>query len=363
MERSQITIDLGALDANVRHLRALARGADLYAVVKANAYGHGLADVARTAVAAGAAALCVATVREGAAVRRLLPDTRIIVLTPCVGEDLRVARAARLEVVVSAGPIPDGLPVHLKLETGLGRWGAAELPARHRSVVGVMTHLATARSDRRCAEEQLVRFRAAVAPLGFGHDLTVHAANSAATLSLPGAHLDAVRCGLALYGVSPFDRDPARDGLRPVLRWSSFLHEVRWLPPGGTSGYNRALTAGDHGAWLGLVPVGHADGVLRGSVGTRLLVGDEPCPIVGSVSMDALTVRLPRPLSAGTPVQIVGADVRVDEHAVAAGTTSYEWLPRIDASPLRARRTVVGAQADRDRTGRHAPRDAGAVGA
>ena len=114
--------------------------------------------------------------------------------------------------------MPDGVPVHVKLDTGMGRWGLSELAPPGAGVVGLMSHFASADTDAAFTELQLERFLAATAP--YAH-LTRHIANSAATLRHPASHLDAVRCGIALYGISPFGTDPADDGLRPALRWES----------------------------------------------------------------------------------------------------------------------------------------------
>src|SRR6201981_3170092 len=136
MNRSEITIDLGAIRHNTRRLLAALDGPELWAVVKANGYGHGASDVARAGLEAGASALCVVTVAEALELRRELAEARIVVMCPT--DELAEAREARLELVVSGGEIPDGIPVHLKLDTGMGRWGLAELPEAPAKVVGVM---------------------------------------------------------------------------------------------------------------------------------------------------------------------------------------------------------------------------------
>jgi alanine racemase len=122
VHRSEITIDLGALRRNVRRLLQTLGGAELWAVVKANAYGHGAIDVGGAALEAGASALCVATVGEALKLRREFPATRIVVLGPAFGREVAWAREARLELAVGFDEIPEGLPVHLKLDTGMGRW-------------------------------------------------------------------------------------------------------------------------------------------------------------------------------------------------------------------------------------------------
>ena len=136
---------------------------ELWAVVKANAYGHGAADCAAAALGAGATALCVATVGEALQLRGHLPLARIVVLGPSSPQERAQAREAGLELVVADGTIPDGVPVHVKLDTGMGRWGTSEVPSETRDVVGVMTHLATADTDLEFARVQIERFRDAAA--------------------------------------------------------------------------------------------------------------------------------------------------------------------------------------------------------
>ena len=338
MDRSEITIDLGAVRANARRLLDVLAGAELWAVVKADGYGHGAADVARAALDAGATALCVATVSEAQSLRQVLPGPRIVVLGPA--DDVRAARDARLELCVYSTPIPEEIPVHVKLDTGMGRYGFAELPRLPRNVVGLMTHLATADKNEGFARRQLERFRAAAA--GADPRLTLHAANSAAALHLPEARLGAARCGIALYGLSPFGADPAADGLHPVLSWRSRLAEVRRLAAGESTGYGRRFVAVGE-TWIGIVPVGYADGFRRDLTGTQVLVGGQLRRVVGTVSMDSFAVGLPRELPVGTPVTLIGDGLLAEAHAPVAGTITYELVSRIESGPERAVRTVLGA--------------------
>src|SRR5712691_2972957 len=296
MHRSEITIDLGALRRNVRTLLRVLEGAQVWAVVKADGYGHGAADVAGAALGAGATALCVAT-------------------------------------------IPEGVRVHLKLDTGMGRYGLSELPAPPAEVVGLMTHLATADTDVEFARAQVERFQAATAE--YAH-LKRHAANSAAALRLPEARFDAARCGVALYGLSPFGTDPVGDGLEPVLSWQSMLAQVKQLAPGESTGYGRRFVV-ENPTWIGLVPVGYADGFRRDLVGTEVRVAGESRRVVGTVSMDSFAVELDRELPVGTPVVLLGHGVLAEEHARVAGTINYELVCGIESGPLRARRTVIDA--------------------
>jgi alanine racemase len=337
MARSEIRIDLEALRRNVRTLLDALAGAELWAVVKADGYGHGAADAGHAALEAGATALCVATVGEGVALRRAVPGARILVLGPT--QAVREARDARLELCVSAAPIPEDVPVHVKLDTGMGRYGFRELPTLPQNVVGLMTHLATADVDLAFAERQLERFRAGVGEPG---PFTLHAANSAAALRLPAARLDAARCGIALYGLSPFGTDPAEDGLEPVLSWRSELAQVKRLEPGESTGYGRGFVAAE-ATWIGLVPVGYADGFRRDLTGTQVLVGGEPRRVVGTISMDSFAVELGGELAVGTPVTLIGDGLLAEHHARVAGTITYELASRIDSRPERATRTVSGA--------------------
>jgi alanine racemase len=339
MHRSEVTIDLGALRRNVGTLLRVLDGAELWAVVKADAYGHGAREVARAALGAGASALCVATVAEALELRGESPDARLLVMGPVAADDLRAAREARLELVVADGRVPEGVAVHLKLDTGMGRWGLSELAPPGNAVVGLMSHLASADCDARFTARQIERFRAATAE--YGH-LTRHLANSAGALRFPSARFDAARCGIALYGLSPFGDDPARDGLDPVLAWRSHLAQIKRLAPGEGTGYGQRYRA-ERPTWIGIVPVGYADGFRRDLVGTRVLVEGEPARAVGTVSMDAFAVELQRELPAGTPVDLVGAGVLLESHAAVADTITYELACGIATGPTRARRVVIDA--------------------
>jgi alanine racemase len=335
--RSEITIDLRALRQNAATLLRALDGAELWAVVKADAYGHGATDCAGAALAAGASAVCVATVEEALLLRAELPDARILVLGPASNADVARAREARLELVVASGDIPEGIAVHVKLDTGMGRWGFSELPAPTRDVVGVMTHLATADSDPGYARAQLARFREETAPLAH---LTRHAANSAAALRIPESHFDAARCGIALYGLSPFGEDPGADGLEPVLSWTTEIAQSRLLRSGESTGYGRRFVA-ERDTWIGILPIGYADGLRRDLTGTEVRVAGELRRVVGTISMDAAAVELDRELPPGTPVTIVGAGMLLEAHAAVAGTIGYELACGIRSSPARARRVVV----------------------
>jgi alanine racemase len=337
MHRSEITIDLAALRRNVATVLRAVGNSELWAVVKADAYGHGAVDVARAALGAGASALCVVTVAEALELRGAFPDARILCMAPV--EDVRAARDARLELAVTGPRIPEGVRVHLKLDTGMGRFGLSELVEPTRNVVGLMSHLATSDMDAGFARAQIARFD----ELTREHaHLTRHVANSAAALRIPESRFDAVRCGIALYGLSPFDGDPAADGLEPVLSWRSHLALVKQLQPGQSTGYGRRFIA-ERPTWIGLVPIGYADGFRRGLTGTRVLVDGDARRVVGTISMDSFAVELERELPRGTPVTLLGDGLRAEHHATILGTVNYEVVTAINSDARRARREVVDA--------------------
>jgi alanine racemase len=204
-------------------------------------------------------------------------------------------------------------------------------------VVGLMSHLATADSDTAFAAQQVERFREATEP--YAH-LKRHIANSAAALRLPDTRFDAARCGIALYGISPFNTDPAEDTLRPALSWRSRLAQVRLLRAGESTGYGRRFVA-ERPTWTAIVPVGYADGFRRDLTGTEVLVDGELRRAIGTVSMDAVAVELDRELPVGTPVTIVGDGLLIERHAQVAGTIGYEIACGINSDPTRARRVVL----------------------
>jgi alanine racemase len=341
MRRSEVTVDLRALARNVARVRDVVAPAELWAVVKADAYGHGAADVAPAARGAGAAGICVTTAGEGAALRTLLPrGTRILVLGPLAAGDAELARGAALEVAVHEPAAAPGLPVHLKVETGMGRFGMpAEdaLAARRDGVVGLMSHLATAdEPDESFAREQLARFAALVER--FGDGVVRHVANSAAALRFLEARWDATRCGIALYGLSPYGDDPRKHGLEPVLSWRSYVAHTKTLAPGESTGYGRLFVA-ERETRIGLVPVGYADGFRRGLTGTEVLVDGTRRRVVGAVSMDSFAVELGDE-PAGAPVTLIGDGILAEEHARVLGTINYEITTGIRATAERAVRNA-----------------------
>jgi alanine racemase len=319
--RALARVNVAAIERNCARLRAELRdGCELCAVVKADGYGHGAAHSARAALAGGATRLAVAGAREAVALRNAgFEEETVLVMGALSPVELREALAARAEVVVwSAAALRavaagGGGRVHVKLDSGMGRLGTrdareatevAELAARTPGVVlvGVMTHFATA-DDRTDAffDRQLELFAEWARSVKEAHEgVVAHAANSAAVLRDRDAHFDMVRCGIAVYGMDPFGEDPRERGLEPALELVSYVAEVKSCAPGQSAGYGRGFIA-ERETHLGVLPIGYGDGWRRGLSGNAdVLVAGRRRPLVGTVSMDNLTVELGPEAEAGS---------------------------------------------------------------
>ena len=204
--------------------------------------------------------------------------------------------------------------MHVKLDTGMGRLGTKDRElalrlAQRDNVVGLMTHFATADDPADdLFDAQLEAFREFVAAVG-RDDLIVHAANSAAALREPASHFDLVRCGVALYGMDPFGSDPAAHGLEPALSLRSWVAAVRRFEPGDSAGYGRRWTAREP-TWVATVPIGYGDGWRRALTNNcDVLIGGRRHPLVGTVSMDNVTIALgpDTDVAVGDEVVLIGA--------------------------------------------------------
>jgi alanine racemase len=339
-DRAVARIDLGAVERNCIRLPK-----PLCAVVKADAYGHGVGPVVEAALAGGASWLAVATAGEAAELRRLAVGVPVLVMGALTRDELQVAIDADADVVAWSEEVAEAAPrVHVKLDTGMGRLGtrdrelALRLAARP-NTVGVMTHFATADElDDDLFPAQLEAFREFLGDVA-RDDVIVHAANSAAALREPAAHFHMVRCGIAIYGLDPFQADPRAHGLEPALSLHSWLASVRRIEPGESVGYGRRWRAREP-TWVGTVPVGYGDGWRRALTNDcDVLIRGRRHPLVGTVSMDNVTVDLgPDPgAEVGDEVVLVGAqgDERIlaEEVARRMGTINYEvttgLLPRV----------------------------------
>ena len=345
-ERAVARIDVGAVERNCARLPK-----PLCAVVKADAYGHGVELVAEAALAGGATWLAVATAAEAAELRRLAADVPILVMGAVTRDELRVAVEAGADLVAWSEEVAEAAPrVHVKLDTGMGRLGTRDRDLALRlaagaNTVGLMTHFATAdEPGDELFGAQLDEFRRFVAEVG-RDDLLVHAANSAAALRDPASHFDMVRCGVAIYGLDPFQSDPAEHGLEPALSLHSWVASVRCIEPGGTVGYGRRWRA-EAPTWVATVPVGYGDGWRRALTNDcDVLIGGRRYPLVGAVSMDNVTVALgAEPAAAvGDEVVLLGAQggerILAEEVARRMSTINYEvttgLLPRIRREQVR----------------------------
>ena len=313
--RAIARVNLAAVERNVVRLRGLARGSELGAVVKADAYGHGAVPVARAALAGGASWLIVATADEAAELRAAGIDSRLLVIGAISAEELPVALAARADLVAwseqfvaqleRARPEGRAVRVHVKLDTGMGRLGtreveeAASIAARVARaedmmvLAGAMTHFATADEDPEFVAQQLARFVPFAENLrALAPGVVVHAANSAATLCAPASHFDMVRCGIAIYGGDPMNEDPSRHELEPVLELRSYVAAVKLAQIGDSVGYGRRFVAGRE-TWVGTLPLGYGDGLRRALTNNcDVIVAGARYPLIGTVSMDNITIDL-----------------------------------------------------------------------
>lgn len=366
VSRASAVIDLAAIEHNCSRLAAeLTGGAELCAVVKADGYGHGAVESARAALAGGARSLAVAAAGEAAELRAALPDARLLVLGALTAAELDLAleadaevavwRPGFLELVRARGAALARRPrVHVKYDTGMGRLGARDpgvvtalvrdLAGGERAeLVGLWTHFATAdEPGSRFFDEQLGRFLELALPLREQvPGLRLHAANSAATLREPSSHLDMVRCGIAVYGLDPFGEDPAQRHLRPALELRSYVADVKPFEPGASAGYGQKWRATE-ATHVGVLPIGYGDGVRRALTNNaEILVGGRRRPVVGTISMDNLTVDLgPEPdVEPGAPAVLIGAQgedrILAEEVARRLATINYEVTCGISARVTR----------------------------
>lgn len=355
MRRAVARVDLGAIERNVATLEALLdHGTELCAVVKADGYGHGMVPSARAAVRGGAGCLAVATAGEARELRAALGEGRIFVMGALSGEEADEALATRAELCVWGADFAEALAskaeaagfrprIHVKYDTGMGRLGerdpglvariADQVAADERlELAGIWTHFATAdEADTTFMEKQLASFLALAGPLKEKYpEVRLHAANSAATIAKPEARLDMVRCGVAIYGLDPFGRDPRKHGLEPALELASWVADAKAIEAGASAGYGRSWHA-DRDTTLGVVPIGYGDGYRRGlSNRADVLVAARRCPLAGTVSMDNLTIDLgpESRVERGAEAVLIGARggerILAEELAAALGTINYE---------------------------------------
>lgn len=338
-------IDLGAISANCeRILSHLPRGTRLIAVVKANGYGHGAVPVAHAALEGGATGLGVATLEEAAQIRGLVDPEHILVMGGLTPSHAAAAAATGCSIAVSNRELAETLdrsaqpvPVHLKVDTGMGRFGAApeDAPALARYIdesrgmrlAGTWTHFAKSESDDEMTRRQFDLFMDVLSRVEAGPGIR-HACNSAGALNHPDFALDAVRCGIAIYGCE-------WPGTRPGLSLRSVVTHLKTVDKGATVGYG-SLWRAPATSRIATVAIGYADGVHRSRANRGfVLVRGRRAPLVGMVSMDAITLDVTDipGVALGDAATLIGRDgeqvITAEEVAEWSGTISYEVLTSI----------------------------------
>jgi alanine racemase len=362
MERAIARIDFDAIRVNCARLKSeLGDGAELCAVVKADGYGHGADGCANAALAGGATRLAVATAVEAEQVGRRLQHIPLLTMGALTVSEVDTVLSAGSEVAVwregfrsllADRARAQGRParVHVKYDSGMGRLGTpdpAEVLAVARAcaadpsleLAGVWTHFATAdEPDSIFFDEQLRRFEEVVATVKAEFPgVLAHAANSAAVFRDRGSHFDMARCGVAIYGLDPFQGDPADRGLAPALSLRSYVADVKRFEPGDSAGYGQRWAAPVR-TCIGVVPLGYGDGVRRGlSNNAEVLVGGRRRPVVGTVSMDNVTIDLgpDTDVAPGDEAVLIGSQgddaILAEEVAARLDTINYEVTCGISA--------------------------------
>lgn len=353
--RAEAIIDLDRITENVKQLKALA-GVDLMAVVKADAYGHGLIPVARAALAGGATSLGVALLEEAITLRDAGITAPILAWLVPPGSDYKAAVDYDIELAASSIIALEEIAavksvnrprVHLEVDTGMSRggflseWG--ELDAYHVSnvdIVGIFSHFARAdEPEQEQNDLQRTRFKEMIATLeSFGFtNILRHLSNSAATLKDKDSRFDMVRTGIAIYGLTPDVNtlgSSASLGLKAAMTLRAKLHLVKEVPAHSPVGYGAtAITEGD--TKLGIVAMGYADGIPRTAQGAGIFVHGKRAPIIGRVSMDQFVVDLGPDSKAmsGEWVEVFGdgaaGGYTAEEWGSASGSINYEIVTRI----------------------------------
>jgi alanine racemase len=353
--RAEAIVDLSAIRANVVLLKEKA-GVDLLAVVKADAYGHGLVPVAKAALEGGANWLGVALLEEAITLRKEGITAPILAWLVPPGSDFKSAVDNDIDIAVSSikaleevGAVAGSKRprIHLEVDTGMTRGGFLsewnEIDAHHVQgveIIGIFSHFARADEPGQPQNlEQLTRFKKMVATLeSFGYTKIIrHLSNSAATLVDPASAFDMVRTGIAMYGLSPDVNTlggSKKLNLKPAMTLRAKLHLVKAVPAGSPVGYGATeVTKVD--TKLGLVAMGYGDGIPRNARSAGVFINGRRAPIIGRVSMDQFVVDLGAASTAesGDWVSVfgpgTGEEYTADDWASAAGSINYEIVTRI----------------------------------
>lgn len=355
MNRAEARIDLARISENVKHLKNLS-GTDVMAVVKADAYGHGLVEVARAAIDGGASALGVALLEEAITLRSAGITSPILAWLVPPGSDFKSAVDNDIELAASSiialeqiGSVTSkNRPrVHLEVDTGMTRggflseWG--KLDAHHVAnidIVGIFSHFARAdEPDQEQNDQQRARFKEMVATLeSFGYtNIVRHLSNSAATLKDDQSRFDMVRAGIAIYGLTPDLENLGSSeslGLKPAMQLRAKLHLVKQVPEGAAVGYGATAHTTSE-TKLGIVAMGYADGIPRIAKNVGVFVDGRKAPVIGRISMDQFVVDLGADSTAvsGDWVIVFGdgskGEYTADDWGAASLSINYEIVTRI----------------------------------
>ncbi|MBJ8326414.1 alanine racemase [Streptococcus pacificus] len=343
-------VDLQAINDNIEIIKAhLPKKTQFFAVVKANAYGHGAVAVSKV-IEKQVDTFCVSTIDEGIELRQSGIKKPILIIGAILPKDVTiaieydllvtVASLEWLEAVQKEGLSLSGLSVHIKVDSGMGRIGVRHLKDANQlikglkeagaSVEGIFTHFATAdEKDDSQYQKQLAFFTSLVNQLE-EKPAIVHSSNSAASLWHTESIMTAVRVGIALYGLNPSgDEITLPYPLKPAFSLESALVNVKEISSGASVGYGATYHA-KQSEWIGTVPIGYADGWTRDMQGFSVLVDGQFCEIVGRVSMDQITIRLPQYYPLGTKVTLIGQNgeqmITTTQVAQQRETINYEVL-------------------------------------
>lgn len=339
-------VDLDAIVYNVQQIKKLHPNKKIFAVVKANGYGHGDVEVSRVALLAGITNLAVSGLDEALGLRKAGIEAPILVLGMTRLKDVSIA--AQYNIALTAHdecwisklvelPLETPVKVHLKIDSGMHRLGLTtkekvketfELlkAAPKVELEGVFTHMATADCDADYLEYQIKTFESLIEDLDLSSIKYVHIENTATLLQREFEFDHAIRLGLGLYGINPDATFiPLEFDLKPALKLYSKITQVKRINKGDKVGYGATYTA-ENDEWIGVVPIGYADGWIRAHQGRNVIVEGKECEIIGRVCMDQLMIRLPHEVEMGTMVTLIGDGMPVERVADEIGTISYEIL-------------------------------------
>ena len=339
-------IDLDAITHNVKQIKDLHPTKEIFAVVKANGYGHGDAEVSKVAIEAGVSCLAVSGLDEALRLRNSGIEVPILVLGMTRLKDVLLAAENNIsltahdemwiEHLVSL-PLTTPVKVHLKIDSGMHRLGLMTEEQVQKNfnrlktapmveVEGVFTHMATADSDKEYLGHQIETFKRLIANLDLSGVKYVHLENTATLLQKEFDFDHGIRLGLGLYGINP-DKEfiPIEFELKPALKLLSNLVQVKKIKKGDKVGYGATYEAQED-EWIGVVPIGYADGWTRSHQGRHVIVNGYECEIIGRVCMDQMMIRLPKQFPMGTEVTLIGDGMPVERVAKEVGTISYEIL-------------------------------------